>query len=547
MVMGNHILSLFTQVLSLDSDKVLKYRDLGSLMNLKNFIHYIIIISMYGLLYSCETKVYESQSVTAFSGELNEGKFSSSYDFSGVTSVTDTTDTTINVNWTEINSAKEYYIYQLDSGTPHLIARVTAPASTFRVEGLNSGEIYSFQVRVRDNEDLLDNNEMVLSSMTLANPEAPYFIYRVNPTKQNDIIRKPKLMIFGVNSGDTVKLYSDGCTTKVAEGIATDITITLESSELVPGVTYNFHSKRTNKHLLDSACSSVSTVYNLKTCPDGYILIPENLNLGVKGFCAMKYEARPWSDSDGDNIVDTIEVDDKGCMEVECTTKNWGTSGNYPGSHADGMPWRMLNMETAKAECQSLGENYDLISNIEWMTIAENLEGQNSNWSGALVGNGCLFRGNNGIDDACGYNSTSIEKGLGRNNKASLTLSNGEVIWDFSGNVAEWTDWGKDTLLTKAPNSCTDNWGEIDEQFCLERIDPTEFMPSNPLSLPTEDWNSSYGLGQIEGGGGGHAVRGGSFQYGLLAGVFSLSLAQTEEMASKNIGFRCVYRVPENL
>ena len=54
------------------------------------------------------------------------------------------------------------------------------------------------------------------------------------------------------------------------------------------------------------------------------------------------------------------------------------------------------------------------------------------------MGTGYLFNGNSG-DTVRGYNGRdSSDRGLARNPRAILTLSNGSKIYDFAGNVAEW-------------------------------------------------------------------------------------------------------------
>ena len=52
------------------------------------------------------------------------------------------------------------------------------------------------------------------------------------------------------------------------------------------------------------------------------------------------------------------------------------------------------------------------------------------------MGSGCLKQGNSGVDTKCSYNGEGPESG--KSEKASHVLSNKEVIYHFSGNVAEW-------------------------------------------------------------------------------------------------------------
>jgi len=68
------------------------------------------------------------------------------------------------------------------------------------------------------------------------------------------------------------------------------------------------------------------------------------------------------------------------------------------------------------------------------MTIARNIDQQATNWTSGTKGTGYLFNGNSG-DATRGYNGADPEKGMNRNIRASHILSNGNRIYDFSGNV----------------------------------------------------------------------------------------------------------------
>ncbi|MFT6632793.1 MAG: hypothetical protein ACJAS4_002758 [Bacteriovoracaceae bacterium] len=505
----------------------------------------IIFLFLMVSLFGCETKEYENGKTINSSGQdLHESTFSSELKFSGATSLFDITDSTVSLSWTDIEGAVEYYIYDSSSGTPVLHSKINAPESSLKISNLESGRIYSFIVRVKDELKLLDDNTNIVSARTLATPDAPTFLSRVTPVKENGVDRNPEIVVFGVNSGDTVELFSDACITKIGEETSRSSFVVIKSDQLVPGVTYSIHAKRTNHNNISSMCSTVSVSYGLKSCPDGYITVPENPSLNIQEFCVMAYEARAWVDLDSDDIVDSTELHFVGCNEIGCTTKNWGTTSYSPGSSTHGPPWRMLDANTAKAECRSLGENYDLISNLEWMTIAENLEKVADNWSGLSVGDGCLYKGNTGVDDLCSYNAGGIEYGILRSSKASMKLSNAEIIMDFSGNIAEWVDWGQEDLFTRAPVYCEGEWGEITNDFCDSSFESTDFMPFNPARIPASTYLNSYGVGLIEGGPGGHIVRGGAYLYGAKSGIYSASLSQSENTAREEIGFRCVYRIP---
>jgi len=67
-------------------------------------------------------------------------------------------------------------------------------------------------------------------------------------------------------------------------------------------------------------------------------------------------------------------------------------------------------------------------------------------------------------------------------------------------------------------------------------------MPGNPAEVDPNLYNSNYGLGKIIGGNGGGTIRGGISSGGTESGIFSLDLEFQSNIASRIIGFRCVYR-----
>jgi formylglycine-generating enzyme required for sulfatase activity len=187
---------------------------------------------------------------------------------------------------------------------------------------------------------------------------------------------------------------------------------------------------------------------NLDAAPadEEWIVVPVNTGgMGIDAFAVMKYEAKAFNDAYSDSTIDAFEADANGQGVAKL---------NYvPVGAADIQPWRSINANDSATECESLGANYHLISNPEWMAIAREVEMQGANWTGGTVGPGCLFRGNSG-ETTCGYNSTTDpDSGTGRDANGKLVLSNVEEIFDLAGNVWEWTDWDKDTVgLQIAPD-----------------------------------------------------------------------------------------------
>lgn len=257
-------------------------------------------------------------------------------------------------------------------------------------------------------------------------------------------------------------------------------------------------------------------------CPSGYVWVPGSEKYGTNpGFCVMKYEAK----DDG--------------------------SGN-PVSQASGSPWVSITQYDARQECRSLGEEYHLISEREWMTIAENIMRQPSNWADGNIGSeaangGGLYLGNvepSGNHSHLGYDGDDPESGTNRPESASLNLSNGREIYDFSGNVWEWTDYyviSDGAGGGEMPQPGDSSWHDY--------TNISDFRGMRHARVLNPSWNSSQGIGRMytEGdsaspSGTTHAVLRGSSSYtGADAGVLSVILEDAPSFAFSTIGFRCSY------
>ena len=302
----------------------------------------------------------------------------------------------------------------------------------------------------------------------------------------------------------------------------------------------------------------------ISICPDGYIHVPGNPDAGAPGdFCVMKYEAKCWDDAGGNNddLVDSGELLATGCIGLDATYK--------PGSHEDAEPWSQISQSDAWDECDSLNSegagagtdtnndgSYAMISNPEWVAIARNVENIASNWTSGIIGDRCLKRGNTGqaadtcIGGSSQYDGDARENGSGRNTLASMTLDNGEVIWDLSGNVGEWVDLTlRSTLVTditvaNMPYDATDG-GPVAIVLNIDVIDIFSSMLPSIYVLPENTafaWWHGTGryLGNTVTSG---LIRGGNSFEPDTAGIYysNFSRVSTDNTDSNN-GFRCVYR-----
>lgn len=263
---------------------------------------------------------------------------------------------------------------------------------------------------------------------------------------------------------------------------------------------------------------------------DEWVHIPADAGgMGLSDFYVMKYEAKAWNDGNTNSTIDSGEIDTDGRSVAIGTHK--------PVSVPENQPWREINANNSATECESIGSNYHLISNSEWIAIARDIENVDSNWTGGVTGAGCLFRGNS-AETTCGYDSvTDPDSGTGRNPRAKHLLSNGQEIFDFSGNVAEWTDWDSTTVgFQLGPTTCPlIGYEELPDVNCVA-------LASAEYDTANGTYDSTQGVGSFFAGSGGAALRGHSWISSTRAGIFSLALSYSPTYSSNGTGFRCVYR-----
>jgi hypothetical protein len=255
-------------------------------------------------------------------------------------------------------------------------------------------------------------------------------------------------------------------------------------------------------------------------CPSGYALVPGNSLYNTSDFCVMKYEAKEVS---GTKVAGTCLL----------------------GSEA--------NTSTVTVES----------------TAARNIEQIDSNWSSGVVGTGKLKIGNNGTDESgVSYDGSNPDYGTGRGSTstAKLALSNGEELWDISGNVWEWTN----NTITEDKTDVGGNeyddtdgitggempdtsagvtasaWQELTALNSYGKYSYNEMRPSD------NSWSSTQGMGQIYLNPG-HAysgsaydssihafIRGGRWSIPSAAGAFALTLNNAPSRTYTALGFRCV-------
>ena len=293
-----------------------------------------------------------------------------------------------------------------------------------------------------------------------------------------------------------------------------------------------------------SARIASKSVVNDFICPENFVGVPSLGDYTVSSFCVSKYEMK--NDGSGQAV-----------------------------SQAAGAPYTGVRRDEAVAKCTGMGSGYDLLTNDGWQSMARHIELVADNWSGGNVGS------SEGLSQGHAYSSVPNQvlaassddnKGCygtdqtcdGRTwnkQRRTHTLSNGEVIWDVSGNAWEWV---KDDNSDNggADSSDADNGVYGDNAYMSQvtstshttarslsggttttaRVAKDQFGPSGDFSSLNSDPHGGLGYGHLNENGGA-VVRGGSWESGKYAGVFQVSLAHSTDggLIANSIGFRCVY------
>jgi formylglycine-generating enzyme required for sulfatase activity len=275
-----------------------------------------------------------------------------------------------------------------------------------------------------------------------------------------------------------------------------------------------------------------SLAWTAIVCPGQFAKVPAQGPYTTLAFCTAKFEMKIQGQAIGNQVYNPAFVAE---------------------SRPDGTPWVRLDRTQAINECQNMGAGYDLISNDQWQSIAQNIEVQNSNWTSNSIGTEMMYRGHsddlpsNGLsvtDETDPYNQTGNTAAeavtLGREQRRTHKLSNDEIFWDVAGNVWEWTkdDIGLSLGLDSAITSVTDITYPLVVAGRTARI---LFGPIGDYSAVTSA-EVGAGLGHAWFSfNGGTITRGGDYFPNVDAGVFAVHFKYLPTDTNQLLGFRCIY------
>ena len=276
----------------------------------------------------------------------------------------------------------------------------------------------------------------------------------------------------------------------------------------------------------DAAAQALETVANNFICPENFVGVPSLTGYTTNSFCVMKYEAK----NDGSN--------------------------NAISQAAD-TPWGNINRANSITRCQAIGTGYDLITNDEWQSIARNIEDVSSNWAtGTIENSGGLNIGHSDTNpastlkadsddnNACHETGQTCDATIWNSQRRTHTLSNGEVVWDMSGNADEWvkddsaTDYGSQAFMSEITDITHSTSGSFSGgTTTTSRTAKGQFGPSRDYTgLNSDPWG---GLGYGFFGTGNSITRGGEF-LSFQSGIFRVSNGNTS-VTNPALGFRCTY------
>ncbi|PKL31945.1 hypothetical protein CVV43_00650 [Candidatus Saccharibacteria bacterium HGW-Saccharibacteria-1] len=329
---------------------------------------------------------------------------------------------------------------------------------------------------------------------------------------------KKQLLLYQADHGYFPDHFNDNCPADSSDNI--DSRYCLKPSS---GGSYEYSSSSPKVYLLKYIKGDISYMINDNSsptvaCPAGFIAVPGSATYGTSDFCVMKYEAK-------DN------------------------GSGLPVSKYDTNPWVNISYDNSVTKSAAACSGCHLISEAEWMTIAQNLTSVADNWSGGSVGSGYIYSGHN--DDAPAYALEAsgddgqgyyLETNTGGKQKRTLTLTNGEVIWDLAGNVYERTSGeiiGSQPGVIGISGYGWKEWSAVNNGV-IPTVNP---FPVNANALAST-WNaSSNGIGRLYSNIDETAdrtfVRGGDWNYGTPAGIYSLNLDGVHGgSGDSSIGFR---------
>ena len=273
------------------------------------------------------------------------------------------------------------------------------------------------------------------------------------------------------------------------------------------------------------------TIENRFSCPPNFVSIPSRKIYTQHSFCVSKYEMK----KEGSNGIN---------------------------AHPFNFPYTNISREKAILKCVKMGDDYDLITNDQWQSIASNIELVSHNWGGGYVSSteginqghsdnspSTLLEASYDNQEACLGTEQICDANSWNKQKRTHILSNKQIIWDFSGNAREWVKdinnhkYGPNAYMSKVlEKTHTTSYALSRGTTNTTRTAKSQFGPRLNYQFSPQPIDNGFRLGYGElNANGGAVIRGGSLSDIIDAGIFATDLSQGTKDADPLLGFRCVY------
>jgi hypothetical protein len=232
-------------------------------------------------------------------------------------------DTTPTINIAGLTNGFDVTLFT-DSGCTSQVATGTSGAASHALTSVALGDAtHNFYATTTD----LAGNESVCSTATVqyvldtAAPSAPSSLSYKTPASGLSNDQTPEFTINGVVSGDTVRLFSDACSTQVGSAVAGGATVDITSSSLAEAA-YTMYANSTDPAGNVSGCVAVGLAYTVDITPPGQ---PSAVALTVPG-SSPGNDTTPTFNVDGVVSGDLIELySDASCSTSLGTVTSTGT------------------------------------------------------------------------------------------------------------------------------------------------------------------------------------------------------------------------------